>query len=157
MSDSRETKFAVNDRDVSLQCDPDRSVLEILREELHLTGPKYGCGEGACGACTILVDGKPTFSCSIQIDTIANKNITTIEGLAKNDALHPVQQAFLAEGAYQCGYCTAGMILAAAALLERNKKPGREDIVKAMNGHLCRCCTYPKIIAAIQRAAEVQS
>jgi carbon-monoxide dehydrogenase small subunit len=155
MSDAVETKFSVNGKDVTLQTDPDRSVLEVLREDLQLMGTKYGCGEGACGACTVLVDGKPKFSCSTLVSEIVGKKITTIEGLAKNGQLHPVQQAFLAEEAFQCGYCTAGMIVAASALLDVNKKPSDADIVKAMNGHICRCCTYPKIAAAIHKAAEV--
>src|SRR6266480_2223487 len=108
MSDPVEANFTVNGKDVSLKTDPERSVLEILREDLQLTGTKYGCGEGACGACTVLVDGKPKFSCSTPESEIAGKKITTIEGLAKGATLHPAQQAFLADEAFQCGYCTAG-------------------------------------------------
>ena len=157
MSDPVETKFTVNGKDIALKTDPDRSVLEVLREDLQLTGTKYGCGEGACGACTVLVDGKPKFSCSTLVSEIAGKKITTIEGLMKDGHLHPIQQAFLDQESFQCGYCTAGMIMAATALLDRVKKPSDEEIVKAMNGHICRCGTYPRIVAAIHKAAEVKS
>src|SRR5207247_2712385 len=122
MADSVDAKFTVNGKPVALSADPNRSVLEILREELQLTGTKYGCGEGACGACTVLVDGNPKFSCSILLEEIVGKKITTIEGLANGDKLHPVQQEFLDEGAFQCGYCTADMIMAGAG--RRAKAPG---------------------------------
>ena len=154
MSQGVEAKFTVNGKPVSVTTDPNRSVLEILREDLQLTGTKYGCGEGACGACTVLVDGKPKFSCSTLLSEIVGKKIVTIEGLASGETLHPVQQAFLDEGAYQCGYCTAGMIMGAVALLEKNRKPSDEQIARGMNGHICRCGTYPKIVAAVRKAAE---
>jgi aerobic-type carbon monoxide dehydrogenase small subunit (CoxS/CutS family) len=157
MAEAVDAKFTVNGKGVAITSDPDRSVLEVLREDLHLTGTKYGCGEGACGACTILVDGKPKFSCSMLLREIAGKKLTTIEGLANGQTLHPAQQAFLAEEAFQCGYCTAGMIVAAAALLETNKKPSDAQIATALKGHICRCCTYPKIAAAVKKAAEVAS
>src|SRR4051794_4125689 len=157
MPDSIESNFTVNGKPVSLKTDPDRSLLEVLREDLQLTGTKYGCGEGACGACTVLIDGKPKFSCSILLREIVGKKITTIEGLANGETLHPAQQAFLEEEAFQCGYCTAGMIVAAAALLDANKKPTDQQIATAFKGHICRCCTYPKIAAAVKRAAEVAS
>src|SRR5437588_3492032 len=142
MADVVDAKFTVNGKAVALSTDPNRSVLEILREELQLTGTKYGCGEGACGACTVLVDGKPKFSCSMLLSEIVGKKITTIEGLAQGEKLHPVQQAFLDEGAYQCGYCTAGMIMAGAALLDQKPHPTDEQIHKAIGSHICRCCTY---------------
>jgi aerobic-type carbon monoxide dehydrogenase small subunit (CoxS/CutS family) len=157
MADTVDAKFTVNGKPAAVTSDPDRSVLEILREDLQLTGTKYGCGEGACGACTVLVDGKPRFSCSMLLREVVGKKITTIEGLAKGDTLHPAQQAFLENEAFQCGYCTAGMIVAAAALIETNKKPTDQQIASAMKGHICRCCTYPKIAAAVKRAAEVAS
>jgi len=133
--------------------DPRRSLLEVLREELHVTGPKYGCGEGQCGACTVLMDGKRVLSCVTPVVAADGKAITTIEGLAKGDRLHPVQEAFLEAGAMQCGYCTSGMILTAVALLERNSKPSDEEIVSAMNGNICRCMAYTRIHKAIKAAA----
>ena len=154
MTDIVDAKFIVNGKPVALSADPNRSVLEILREELQLTGTKYGCGEGACGACTILVDGKPKFSCSLLLSDIVGKKVSTIEGLAQGEKLHPMQEAFLAEGAYQCGYCTTGMIMAGAALLDQKAEPSDEQIQKAIGTRICRCCTYPMIAAAIRRAAK---
>jgi len=145
--------FSVNGQSHTLTTDSDRPLLEILREDLHMTGTKFGCGEGQCGACSVLVDGKRTFSCSTPLNTVANKAVTTIEGLATGDKLHPVQQAFLDEGAYQCGYCTAGMIMATVALLKAKPKPTDDEILIGLNLNLCRCCTYPKIIAAVKRAS----
>jgi len=135
---------------------PGRTILELLREDLHLTGTKYGCGEGACGACSVLVDGQPVFSCTTQCTEAAGKSITTIEGLATGndgDTLHPVQQAFLADKAFQCGYCTPGMIMATVALLKRTPSPSDADVRAAINGHLCRCCGYDNIVAAVRTAA----
>jgi carbon-monoxide dehydrogenase small subunit len=146
--------FTVNGGRQTVTTDSARRLLDVLREDLHLTGTKYGCGEGVCGACTVLMDGKPVQSCLVSIVDVEGKRITTIEGLAKNDSLHPVQQAFLEEGAMQCGYCTGGMILAASALLEKNRDPSDEDIVAAMNGHICRCNGYVKIRKAVKLAAE---
>jgi len=148
-----EFTFKVNGVDRTVAEDPDRSLLEVVRESLGLTGTKYGCGEGQCGACTVLVDGQPVRSCSVPVGSAAGKSITTIEGLAVGGALHPVQEAFLAEGAMQCGYCTPGMVLAAAALLQKNPNPSDAEIVEGMNGNLCRCCGYPRILKAIRRAA----
>jgi aerobic-type carbon monoxide dehydrogenase small subunit (CoxS/CutS family) len=118
-----------------------------------LTGTKYGCGEGACGACTVLVNGKRTFSCSTPASECAGKKVQTIEGVAKGETLHPVQEAFLAEGAFQCGYCTPGMIMATIALLDHKPDPSDSEIVEWMNTNLCRCCGYPKVLAAVRRAA----
>jgi aerobic-type carbon monoxide dehydrogenase small subunit (CoxS/CutS family) len=143
----------VNGRRHEVETDPKRSLLEVLREDLGLTGSKYGCGEAACGACSVIMDGEREFSCSISVGRAAGKKVTTIEGLSNGEALHPVQEAFLAEGAYQCGYCTAGMIMAAVALLDEKKNPSDEEIREGMNGNLCRCCGYPKIMSAIKRAA----
>lgn len=145
----------VNGRDVELATEGDRSLLEVLREDLALTGTKYGCGESACGACSVLVDGKRVFSCSTPVSRVSGKSITTIEGLSSGDALHPVQQAFLDESAFQCGYCTPGMIVAAVALLGRKPNPSDEEICDGMNGNLCRCCGYDNIKNAVKRAAEL--
>jgi aerobic-type carbon monoxide dehydrogenase small subunit (CoxS/CutS family) len=133
--------------------DPQRPLLDVLREDLHLTGTKYGCGEGRCGACTVLMDGQRVLSCVTPVSLADKKSITTIEGLAKGDVLHPVQEAFLAEGALQCGYCTSGMILSAVALLQQKPNPTDEEIVAGMNGNICRCNGYVKIKNAIRRAA----
>jgi aerobic-type carbon monoxide dehydrogenase small subunit (CoxS/CutS family) len=146
-------RFKVNGEERSVTTDPERSLLEVLREELHLTGTKYGCGEGQCGACTVYVDGETARSCILPLSSVAGKSITTIEGLARGDALHPVQQAFLDEGALQCGYCMSGMILGAAALLRQKPDPTDDEIVAGMNGHLCRCNGYIKIVGAVRRAA----
>jgi aerobic-type carbon monoxide dehydrogenase small subunit (CoxS/CutS family) len=146
-------RFEVNGEPRSVTTDPERRLLDVLREELHLTGTKYGCGEGQCGACTVHVDGEPARSCLLPVSAVAGKSVTTIEGLAAGDALHPVQQAFLDEGAMQCGYCMSGMILTAAALLRRRPDPTDEEIVAGMNGHLCRCNGYVKIVKAVRRAA----
>ena len=150
-------KLNVNGRDVDVTTEPDRSLLEVLREDLVITGTKYGCGEGACGACTVLVDGKKTFSCSTPVSQVAGKAVTTIEGLAKGDALHPVQEAFLEANAFQCGYCTPGMIMATIALLGTTPRPSDEQVCEGMNGHLCRCCGYSNIKDAVRRAAELSS
>jgi aerobic-type carbon monoxide dehydrogenase small subunit (CoxS/CutS family) len=131
----------------------DRSLLEVLRDEIGLTGSKYGCGEGECGACTVLVEGKATRSCVTRVGSVGAKRITTIEGLAKNGRLHPVQQAFIDEVALQCGYCTTGMIMSAVALLSANSYPTDSEIVRGMQGNVCRCCTYSRIVAAIKNAA----
>ena len=148
--------FSVNGSDAAVTTDPRRPLLEVLREELQLTGTKYGCGEGKCGACSVLLDGRRVFSCLTPVSDAAGKSITTIEGLAKGEELHPVQEAFLAESAFQCGYCTPGMIIATAAMLKDNPKPSDEQIVAAMDGNLCRCCTYPAILRAVRRAAGEQ-
>jgi len=134
--------------------DPQRPLLDVLREDLHLTGTKYGCGEGRCGACTVLMDGQPARSCVVPVSLADKKSITTIEGLAKGDSLHPVQEAFLEEGAMQCGYCTPGMILSAVALLQDKPSPTDEEIVAGMNGNICRCNGYVKIKSAVRRAAD---
>ena len=146
--------FTVNGQEKTITSDPQRPLLDVLREELHLTGTKYGCGEGRCGACTVLMDGQRVLSCVTPVALADKKTITTIEGLAKDDSLHPVQEAFLAEGAMQCGYCTPGMILTAVALLEKNPRPTDEEIAEEMNVNLCRCNGYPKIRNAVRRAAE---
>ena len=145
--------LTVNGKKRTVVTDPQRSLLDVLREELHLTGTKYGCGEGRCGACTVLMDGRRTLSCVTPVAMADKKTITTIEGLADGDSLHPVQQAFLAEGAIQCGYCTPGMILSTVALLKNNPQPTDEQITEWMNVNICRCNGYTKILKAVRRAA----
>ena len=148
-----ELKFEINGRPTAVTSEPGRSLLEVLREDLKLTGTKYGCGEGACGACTVLVDGEPTFSCTTMAGEVAGKKVATIEGLADGEKLHPVQQAFCDAQAYQCGYCTPGMIMASVALLEKSPRPSDDEVKQALNGHLCRCCGYVSILDAVKRAS----
>jgi len=151
---SETVELTVNGQRQILTTDPQRPLLHVLREELGLTGTKYACGEGRCGACTVLIDGRRELSCVTPVSEADDTTIVTIEGLAKDDALHPVQEAFLDEIALQCGYCTGGMILAAAALLEQNANPTDRQIIQGMNGNICRCNGYPKMIKAIRRASE---
>jgi aerobic-type carbon monoxide dehydrogenase small subunit (CoxS/CutS family) len=146
-------RFKVNGAERRVDTDPQRRLLDVLREDLQLTGTKYGCGEGQCGACTVFVDGEPARSCLLPVGTVGGKSVTTIEGLARGEALHPVQEAFLEEGAMQCGYCMSGMILEATALLRDKPDPTNEEIVAGMNGHLCRCNGYVKVVNAVRRAA----
>src|SRR5438270_5823816 len=147
-------KLTINGKAQSVTTFPERSLLEVLREQFHLTGAKYGCGEGQCRACTVLVNGKAVVSCLTAVEEVDKATIQTIEGLSDGSKLHPLQQAFLDEGAFQCGYCTAGMILGAAALLHEKPHASRDDIVGRMQKHICRCCSYPRIAAAIERAAK---
>jgi nicotinate dehydrogenase subunit A len=151
---ARVKQLEVNGTARAVDAEADRTLLGVLRDDLDLTGSKYGCGEGKCGACTVLVDGEPVHSCITKVGLVANKPITTIEGLEHNGALHPLQQAFLDEGALQCGYCTPGMIMAGVGLLRRHADPDDGQIVEAMNGTICRCGTYTRIVAAIHRAAK---
>jgi aerobic-type carbon monoxide dehydrogenase small subunit (CoxS/CutS family) len=137
----------------AIDADADRTLLSVLRDDLNLTGTKYGCGEGQCGACTVLIDGNPARSCRTLIGATPGKEITTIEGLERDGRLHPVQAAFLEAGAMQCAYCTPGMIMAAVGLLRRNPKPERQEIIRTMEGNICRCGTYLRILAAIEIAA----
>lgn len=136
-----------------VEADPETSLLEVLRNDLELTGCKYGCGEGQCGACTVLIGGRATRSCITTVSAAAGKQITTIEALEKNGRLHPLQQAFIDADAMQCGYCIPGMILSAHSLLTRNPNPTDADIVQSMQGNVCRCGTYPRIVSAIKSAA----
>ena len=145
--------FNVNRQSHTATTDAQRPLLDVLREDLHLTGTHFGCGAGDCGACSVLVDGKRVFSCSTPVGEVAGKSVTTIEGLCDGAKLHPVQQAFLDDCAYQCGYCTSGMIMAAVALLGEKPNPTDADVREGMNGNLCRCCGYPKIVSAVLRAA----
>lgn len=149
----RQFSIRLNDANVNVTTDEDRSLLDVLREELQLTGTKYGCGEGECGACTVLVDGEAIRSCITTIGEVEGRQVTTIEHLAANGELHPVQQAFLDHEAMQCGYCVPGQILTAVALLKANPHPSRRQIIEAMNGNLCRCCNYVNILAALEQAA----
>ncbi len=148
-------QLKVNGKSYPVEADPETSLLSVLRDDLGLTGSKYGCGEGQCGACTVLLDGAPRRSCITTVAAAANKSITTIEGLARNGQMHPLQQAFLKEGALQCGYCTSGMILTAVSLLKTNPNPSEADIVRFMQGNICRCGTYSRIVRAIEQAASV--
>lgn len=147
-------QLEINGRRHSVSADPETPLLWVLREELGLTGTKYGCGEGECGSCTVLIGGNPRRSCQVPLRAAAGKSITTIEGLEQNGALHPVQQAFLDAGAFQCAYCTAGMIMTSVALLRTNPNPSAQQIVQYLDGNICRCGTYPRIIEAVTRAAE---
>ena len=144
----------INGVDHEVTVDPGVALLTVLRDYIGLTGSKYGCGEGACGACTVLINGNPTRSCITTAGNATNKEIITIEGLEKNGKLHPVQEAFLTTDAFQCSYCASGMIMSVAALLKKNNDPTEDAIIKAMNGNICRCGTYPYILKAIKLAAK---
>ena len=148
------TQIHVNGAVREINADGARSLLSVLRDDLELTGAKYGCGEGRCGACTVLVNGVPRRSCVTILAAVRDAPVVTIEGLEQDGKLHPLQQAFLDEDAMQCAYCTSGMIMSAAGLLARTPDPTTEQIVKFMDGNLCRCGTYQRIVAAIQRAAS---
>jgi aerobic-type carbon monoxide dehydrogenase small subunit (CoxS/CutS family) len=151
---ARVTELDVNGTRRRIDADPDRTLLSVLRDDLDLTGTKYGCGEGQCSACTVLIDGAPTKSCLTKVGTVAGKRVVTIEGLAPAGHLHPVQEAFLEADAMQCGWCTPGMILGAVGLLQHTPHPTEADIVSSMNGHICRCGTYARVVQAIQAAAK---
>lgn len=144
----------INGKQYSVDTMPGETLLDVLRNRLDLTGSKYGCGEGMCGACTVLLDGNPVRACILPAIAAGSKSITTIEGLEQNGALHQVQEAFLNVDVFQCAFCASGMILSAVALLDKNPKPTREEIVRAMDGNICRCGTYPRIIEAIQQASN---
>jgi aerobic-type carbon monoxide dehydrogenase small subunit (CoxS/CutS family) len=150
----RITVLDVNGAERRVDADADRTLLSVLRDDLDLTGAKYGCGEGQCAACTVLVDGQATKSCITKAGSVAGKRIVTIEGLARNGKLHPVQEAFLEADALQCGYCTPGMIMGAVSLLRRTPNPSEAEIIIGMNGHICRCGTYPRIVGAIRAASK---
>jgi aerobic-type carbon monoxide dehydrogenase small subunit (CoxS/CutS family) len=150
-------ELVVNQKHYRLEVHPDRMLLWVLRDELDLTGAKYGCGEGQCGACTVLMDGVAVRSCMTPVSKAADKEITTIEGLARNGKLHPLQEAFIAADAMQCGYCTPGMIVSGAALLDKKPQASVEEIRSGLQGNVCRCGTYPRIIAAVQMAQRQMS
>jgi len=147
-------ELEINGKRYSVSYPPDTPLLYVLRDELGLTGTKYGCGEGMCGACTVLLAGTARRSCQIPVSAAVSKPITTIEGLGKNGDLHPVQQAFLDAGAFQCAYCTSGMIMSSVSLLQSNARPSAAQIVQSLQGNICRCGTHPRILEAVQRAAE---
>ena len=151
---ARISELDVNGSKRRVDTDADRTLLSVLRDDLNLTGTKYGCGEGQCAACTVLIEGAPVRSCLTKVGALAGKRIVTIEGLATEGNLHPMQEAFIAADAMQCGWCTPGMILGAVGLLRKNPHPSESEIVTGMNGHICRCGTYPKVVAAIQAAAK---
>ncbi len=150
----REIEFRVNGTSHRIQIEPHRTLLEVLREKLHLTGTKEGCGLGDCGSCTVLIDGKPVLSCITLASEVEGKEILTIEGLVTGDSLDPLQEAFINHGAVQCGFCTPGMIMTAKALLAEKKHPTEEEIRKAIAGNLCRCTGYVKIVDAIKSVVE---
>ena len=149
-------ELVVNKQHYRLQAVPDSLLLWILRDELQLTGSKYGCGEGHCGACTVLIDGAPVRSCITPVSKVAGKEITTIEGVAENGKLHPLQEAFIQADAMQCGYCTPGMIMSGVGLLRKTPHPTEPEIRRALEGNICRCGTYPRIVAAVRMAARLQ-
>ena len=147
-------ELLINGEKHAVKADADQMLLHVLRDELDLTGTKYGCGEGQCGACTVLLDNKAVRSCRLPLSAVQGKEITTIEGLAQKGKLHPVQQAYQKVDVFQCGYCAPGMVMSTVALLRENAKPTEAEIFQFMNGNICRCGTYPKIISAIQEAAN---
>jgi aerobic-type carbon monoxide dehydrogenase small subunit (CoxS/CutS family) len=159
MAEAQDTiTIRVNGQEHRLTGDGSRTLLNVLRNDLGLTGTKHGCGQGQCGACTVLLDDEPVRACTLPVAAVAGRSVTTIEGLAQPDGtLHPVQQAFLEVQAFQCGYCTPGQILGAVGLLRRNPNPSEEQIREAMAAHLCRCATYARILRAVQLAAEMMA
>lgn len=150
-------EFKVNGKAVSLSVDTDRMLLWVLRTELGLTGAKYGCGEGFCGTCTVLVNEEPVRSCQYPVKNVRGKDVLTIEGLASNGELHPIQKAFVAHNAMQCGFCTPGVILEAYSLLKKKARPTRSEVIKALDDHLCRCSSYHRILQAVETAAQETS
>jgi aerobic-type carbon monoxide dehydrogenase small subunit (CoxS/CutS family) len=147
-------EIEVNGKRYAVQYDPETPLLYVLRDELGLTGSKYGCGEGQCGACTVLIGGAPRRSCQIPVSAAVGKPVTTVEGLEKDGRLHPVQQAFLDAGAFQCAYCTTGMIMSSVGLLQSNANPSSAEIVQFLQGNICRCGTHPRIVEAVHQAAQ---
>lgn len=146
-------ELSVNGRAVTTGADPSTPLIDVLRNHLDLRGTRYGCGLEQCGSCMVIVDGKPDYACSRELGSVAGRSVTTIEGLASGDTLHPLQQAFLDEQAGQCGYCLSGILISAKALLDRNPSPSRADIVAALDGNLCRCGAHPRMIRAVEKAA----
>ena len=142
----------VNGKEYSVEVSGTTALLATLREHLDLTGSKYGCGEGVCGACTVLINGVPVRSCITPVGSTQNKEITTIEGLEQNGKLHPVQEAFLEVDPFQCGYCASGMIMSTVAMLNRNPSPSKQEILDSMQSNICRCCTYPALVEAISKS-----
>jgi len=153
----RQFRLKVNGKEVQVEAPAGITLLKLLRDYLGLTGTKEGCGEGECGACTVLLDGVPVVSCLLPAAKAEGREVTTIEGLAQGEKLHPLQEAFISEGAVQCGFCTPGMILSAKALLDSNSRPTRDEIKEALSGNLCRCTGYSQIVRAVEKAAEVMA
>jgi len=150
---SRTIRFTLNGKPVSVSVEPERMLLWVLRTDLGLTGTKFGCGEGYCGACTVVLDNQPVRSCQTPLKTVEGKTVLTIEGLEKDGRLHPLQESFMKHDALQCGYCTPGMVLTAWSLLRSNPKPGRQDILDALENNLCRCGAHNRIVQAVEDAA----
>ncbi|MGL1933171.1 MAG: (2Fe-2S)-binding protein [Desulfotalea sp.] len=146
--------FTLNDESVEVSCEPDKMLVDVLRENLHLTGTKIGCREGECGACTVIMDGNTVNSCLIPVAKVTGRIIQTIEGVATKEGLHPIQNAFIEKGAVQCGFCTPGVIMSAKALLDQNTSPDKDELREAIGGNVCRCTGYVKIEDAINHAAE---
>ena len=151
---SKTYQIKVNGKSLRVQAEGEQSLLSVLRDDLDLTGAKYGCGEGQCGACTVLMDGTPVRSCITSVGSAEGRSVTTVEGLEIGGRLHPVQEAFIESDAMECAYCTSGMILSAVALIKKNSNPTPADIVRGMNGNICRCGCYGRILAAVTAAAE---
>lgn len=151
---AKSTEIEVNGKRYAVQSDAETPLLTVLRDEIGLTGSKYGCGEGQCGACTVLIAGAPRRSCQVPLRAAVGKPVTTIEGLEQNGKLHPVQQAFLDAGAFQCAYCTSGMIMSSVGLLQTNPNPSAADITQFLQGNICRCGTHPRIADAVRAAAK---
>ncbi len=151
---SRITELHVNGTERRIDADGERSLLSVLRDDLDLTGTKYGCGEGQCGACTVLLEGVPTRSCLTPVGGVGRRKVATIESLEQDGRLHPLQEAFLKQDAFQCGYCVSGMVMSGFALLQKSREPSENEIVRSMNGNICRCGAYQRIIAAIKEAAR---
>ena len=151
---SKITELRVNGKNVPVDVEGERSLLSVLRDDLDFTGAKYGCGEGQCGACTVLLEGLPIRACVTAVGSVGRKKITTIEGLEQGGRLHPLQEAFLKAGAMQCAYCTSGMILSGYALLQKKPNPSEDEIVRSMNGNICRCGAYQRIVTAIKEGAQ---
>ncbi len=149
--------LVVNGESVRVDADGTRPLLSVLRDQLGLRGTRFGCGTGQCGTCMVLIDGEPSYSCTREIATVAGRSVTTVEGLSSNGALHPLQQAVLAEQAGQCGYCLSGILISAAALLARNPKPARAEIIAALDPHLCRCGIHNRVVRAVERAGAIKA
>jgi aerobic-type carbon monoxide dehydrogenase small subunit (CoxS/CutS family) len=147
----------VNGGDAQIEAEGERTLLSVLRDDLNLTGPKYGCGEGRCGACTVLLDGVAVRSCQINVGSVGRRKIVTIEGLEQHGQLHPLQTAFLVHDAFQCGYCTCGMIMSGVSLLEKRRNPSEAEIIRFMDGNVCRCGAYQRIVAAIKDAGNTMA